>query len=236
MIRSRESATGSSGQASASGTSTPHTATATTGSAPINSSSVSLVPLLRNRRHDSTDAQTGRRGSCTTVGQDFPGLIPDSPVVYQPVPVAGFELDDNGFHGSKQVTPTPMTPPCCTCPHSDWSWPGRRLQRGPSVPSGKRRGGLEAWLAAIDQVAALNPRVVVAATKTKPSLTNPPFSTRPAPTSSTRKVCSPTNPARASSTTRCFSLPEPTQPRPTLVRRARTPRLSQDQQLVRGGC
>jgi len=98
--------------------------------------------------------------------KDFPGLIPDSPVVYQPVPVAGFELDDNGFHaietGHTDTDDTTVlhVPALGLVVAGDVAYNGVHQYLLESVG-----GGLEAWLAAIDQVTALNPRVVVAGHK-----------------------------------------------------------------------
>ena len=100
--------------------------------------------------------------------KDFPGLIPDSPVVYQPVPAAGFELDGNAFqaietgHTDTDDTTVLHVPALGLVVAGDVAYNGVHQYLLESVG-----GGLEAWLAAIDQVAALNPRAVVAGHKDK---------------------------------------------------------------------
>src|SRR6476646_2953146 len=54
---------------------------------------------------------------------DFPGLIPDSPVVYQAVPRDGLSWRAIACRRSRPDIPIPTTPPCCTYPRSVWSWP-----------------------------------------------------------------------------------------------------------------
>jgi hypothetical protein len=56
--------------------------------------------------------------------KDFPGLIPDSPVVYQPIRAEGFEVEGNRLRAIETGhTDTPTTAPCCTCRPSAWSSP-----------------------------------------------------------------------------------------------------------------
>ena len=53
---------------------------------------------------------------------DFPGLIPDSPVVFEPIRQRASCWRGIAAMRWKWGTPTPTTPPCCTCPRSAWWW------------------------------------------------------------------------------------------------------------------
>ena len=48
---------------------------------------------IRHRGHDRGDARAGHRGPCPNVGRRLSWPHPPSPVVYQPVPADGFELE-----------------------------------------------------------------------------------------------------------------------------------------------
>ena len=100
--------------------------------------------------------------------KDFPGLIPDSPVVYRPIPAEGFELEDNRIHaietGHTDTDDTTVlhVPSIGLVVAGDVAYNGVHQYLLESVG-----GGLEAWLKAIDQVAALHPRAVIAGHKNK---------------------------------------------------------------------
>ncbi len=59
--------------------------------------------------------QQGTQGRAEQWDIDFPGLIPDSPVLYQPIPPRGSNWRATVWWRSRPVTPTPTTPPCCMC-------------------------------------------------------------------------------------------------------------------------
>jgi glyoxylase-like metal-dependent hydrolase (beta-lactamase superfamily II) len=100
--------------------------------------------------------------------KDFPGLIPDSPVVYQPIPAEGFELEGNRFqaietgHTDTDDTTVLHVPAIGLVVAGDVAYNGVHQYLLETVD-----GGLAAWLKAIDQVAALRPRAVVAGHKNK---------------------------------------------------------------------
>jgi glyoxylase-like metal-dependent hydrolase (beta-lactamase superfamily II) len=100
--------------------------------------------------------------------KDFPGLIPDSPVVYQPIPAEGFELEGNRFqaietgHTDTDDTTVLHVPAIGLVVAGDVAYNGVHQYLLESVD-----GGLAAWLKAIDQVTALRPRAVVAGHKNK---------------------------------------------------------------------
>ena len=100
--------------------------------------------------------------------KDFPGLIPASPVVYRPIPVEGFELEGNRLHavetGHTDTDDTTVlhVPSLELIVAGDVAYNGVHQYLLETVD-----GGLEAWLAAIDQVAALRPSAVVAGHKDK---------------------------------------------------------------------
>jgi glyoxylase-like metal-dependent hydrolase (beta-lactamase superfamily II) len=100
--------------------------------------------------------------------KDFPGLIPDSPVVYQPIPTEGFELEGNRIqavetgHTDTDDTTVLHVPSISLVVAGDVAYNGVHQYLLESAG-----GGLEAWLNALDQVAALQPRAVVAGHKNK---------------------------------------------------------------------
>ncbi|MET8953345.1 MBL fold metallo-hydrolase [Streptomyces sp. NPDC004393] len=98
----------------------------------------------------------------------FPGLIPDSPVLAQPIPADGFLLEGNVVqavevgHSDTDETSVLHVPSLGLVVAGDVAYNGVHqyiLEGGD--------GGLHAWLAAIDRVAALEPRFVVAGHKNK---------------------------------------------------------------------
>ena len=99
---------------------------------------------------------------------DFPGLIPDSPVVYEVIPGDGFELEGHRIqaietgHSDTDDTTVLRVPAIGLVVAGDVAYNGVHQYLLESVG-----GGLEAWLKAIDQVAALHPRAVIAGHKNK---------------------------------------------------------------------
>jgi len=100
--------------------------------------------------------------------KDFPGLIPESPVVYQPIPAEGFELEGDPIraietgHTDTDDTTVLHVPSLGLVVAGDVAYNGVHQYLLESVG-----GGLEAWLTALDQVVALQPRAVVAGHKNK---------------------------------------------------------------------
>ena len=100
--------------------------------------------------------------------KDFPGLIPASPVVYRPIPIEGLELEGHGLHavetGHTDTDDTTVlhVPSLELVVAGDVAYNGVHQYLLETVD-----GGLEAWLAAIDHVADLRPRAVVAGHKDK---------------------------------------------------------------------
>lgn len=99
---------------------------------------------------------------------DFPGLIPPSPVVYQPIPADGFELEGHRLlavetgHTDTDNTTVLHVPSIGLVVAGDVAYNGVHQYLLESAD-----GGVESWLAAIDKVAALRPRAVVAGHKNK---------------------------------------------------------------------
>jgi glyoxylase-like metal-dependent hydrolase (beta-lactamase superfamily II) len=99
---------------------------------------------------------------------DFPGLIPPSPVVYQPIPADGFELEGHRLlavetgHTDTDNTTVLHVPSIGLVVAGDVAYNGVHQYLLESAD-----GGIESWLAAIDKVAALRPRAVVAGHKNK---------------------------------------------------------------------
>jgi glyoxylase-like metal-dependent hydrolase (beta-lactamase superfamily II) len=99
---------------------------------------------------------------------DFPGLIPDSPVVYQPIPDDGFELEGHRLlavetgHTDTDDTTVLHVPSIGLVVAGDVAYNGVHQYLLESAG-----GGIEAWLKAIDKVAALRPHAVVAGHKNK---------------------------------------------------------------------
>lgn len=99
---------------------------------------------------------------------DFPGMIPASPVVYQPIPPEGFELEGHRLHavetGHTDTDDTTVLhmPSIGLVIAGDVAYNGVHQYLLESAG-----GGLQAWLEAIDQIKALQPRTVVAGHKNR---------------------------------------------------------------------
>lgn len=99
---------------------------------------------------------------------DFPGLIPDSPVVYQTIPTEGFELEGHRLlavetgHTDTDDTTVLHVPSIGLVVAGDVAYNGVHQYLLESVG-----GGIEKWLTALDTVAALRPRAVVAGHKNR---------------------------------------------------------------------
>jgi glyoxylase-like metal-dependent hydrolase (beta-lactamase superfamily II) len=99
---------------------------------------------------------------------DFPGLIPPSPVVYQPIPVDGIKLEGHQLlavevgHTDTDDTTVLHVPSIGLVVAGDVAYNGVHQYLLESC-----HGGVEAWLAALDKVAELQPRAVVAGHKNK---------------------------------------------------------------------
>jgi glyoxylase-like metal-dependent hydrolase (beta-lactamase superfamily II) len=99
---------------------------------------------------------------------DFPGLIPDSPVVYRPIPPEGFELERHRLvaietgHTDTDDTTVLHVPSIGLVVAGDVAYNGVHQYLLESAG-----GGITAWLNALDRVAALRPRAVVAGHKNK---------------------------------------------------------------------
>ncbi|MEV5082501.1 MBL fold metallo-hydrolase [Streptomyces sp. NPDC093064] len=99
---------------------------------------------------------------------DFPGLIPDSPVVYRVIPAEGFELEGHRLlavetgHTDTDDTTVLHVPSIGLVVAGDVAYNGvhQYLLESPG-------GGIEKWLTALDTVAALRPRAVVAGHKNR---------------------------------------------------------------------
>ena len=99
---------------------------------------------------------------------DFPGLIPPSPVNYRTIPVDGIELEGHRLlavevgHTDTDDTTVLHVPSIGLVVAGDVAYNGVHQYLLESA-----HGGVEAWLAALDKVAALQPRAVVAGHKNK---------------------------------------------------------------------
>ena len=99
---------------------------------------------------------------------DFPGLIPPSPVVYQPIPADGLELDGQQLvaidvgHTDTDDTTVLYVPSIGLVVAGDVAYNGVHQYLLESS-----HGGIRAWLQALNKVAALRPRAVVAGHKNK---------------------------------------------------------------------
>ena len=97
---------------------------------------------------------------------DFPGLIPPSPVTYRTIPVEGIELEGHRLlavevgHTDTDDTTVLHVPSIGLVVAGDVAYNGVHQYL---LESG--HGGIDAWLAALDKVAALRPRSVVAGHK-----------------------------------------------------------------------
>jgi glyoxylase-like metal-dependent hydrolase (beta-lactamase superfamily II) len=110
----------------------------------------------------------GTEGRAQLWDVDFPDLIPPSPVVYQPIPVDGIELEGQRLlavevgHTDTDDTTVLHVPSIGLVVAGDVAYNGVHQYLLESA-----HGGVEAWLAALDKVAALQPRAVVAGHKNK---------------------------------------------------------------------
>ncbi|MGV9818644.1 MBL fold metallo-hydrolase [Nocardia xishanensis] len=99
---------------------------------------------------------------------DFPGLIPDTPLVYQPIPAEGFELEGHRItavevgHSDTDDTTVLHVPSIGLVVGGDVVYNGVHQML---LESGG--GGFESWLAALDIVESLEPRAVVAGHKNR---------------------------------------------------------------------
>jgi glyoxylase-like metal-dependent hydrolase (beta-lactamase superfamily II) len=99
---------------------------------------------------------------------DFPGLIPDSPVVFESIPAAGFMLEGHRCEavevGQTDTDDTTVlhVPSIGSVLAGDVAYNGVHQYLLES-----RGGGIQSWLAAIDIVEALRPRAVVAGHKNR---------------------------------------------------------------------
>ena len=110
----------------------------------------------------------GTEGRAQLWDVDFPGLIPPRPVVYQPLPVDGITLEGDGLyavevgHTDTDDTTVLHVPSIGLVVAGDVAYNGVHQYLLESA-----HGGVEAWLAALDKVEALQPRAVVAGHKNK---------------------------------------------------------------------
>ena len=99
---------------------------------------------------------------------DFPGLIPDSPVVFEPIPAGGFMVEGHRCeavevgHTDTDDTTVLHVPSIGLVVAGDVAYNGVHQYLLES-----RDGGIQAWLAALDIVEALKPRAVVAGHKNR---------------------------------------------------------------------
>ncbi|MDH6244070.1 MBL fold metallo-hydrolase [Mycobacterium sp. OTB74] len=99
---------------------------------------------------------------------DFPGQIPPSPVVYQPIPAGGFELERHRLqavevgHTDTDDTTVLHVPSIGLVVAGDVAYNGVHQYLLESAD-----GGIDSWLAALDTVAALQPQSVVAGHKNR---------------------------------------------------------------------
>jgi glyoxylase-like metal-dependent hydrolase (beta-lactamase superfamily II) len=99
---------------------------------------------------------------------DFPGQIPPSPVVYQPIPATGLELEGEHLvavevgHTDTDDTTVLHVPSIGLVVAGDVAYNGVHQYLLESD-----HGGIKAWLQALTKVTALQPRAVVAGHKNK---------------------------------------------------------------------
>jgi hypothetical protein len=96
--------------------------------------------------------QQATKGREQTWDKDFPGLIPESPVLAHPIPPEDSSWRATSSRRSRPSTPTPTTPRSCTCPPSaSWSLAmspttgctstfSKRRRRNPGVAQGHQSG------------------------------------------------------------------------------------------------
>ncbi|MEU1205071.1 MBL fold metallo-hydrolase [Nocardia sp. NPDC005825] len=101
---------------------------------------------------------------------DFPGLIPDAPLVYQPIPEEGIDLEGHKLiavevgHSDTDATTVLHVPSIDLVVGGDVVYNGVHQML---LETGDDGHGFDAWLAALDQVQALAPRAVVAGHKNR---------------------------------------------------------------------
>jgi glyoxylase-like metal-dependent hydrolase (beta-lactamase superfamily II) len=122
----------------------------------------------------ATEGTIAKMHEQATVGRaqmwdvDFPGQIPPSPVVYQPIPADGIELEGQRLqavevgHTDTDDTTVLHVPSIGLVVAGDVAYNGVHQYLLESTG-----GGIELWLAALDTVAALRPRAVIAGHKNK---------------------------------------------------------------------
>jgi glyoxylase-like metal-dependent hydrolase (beta-lactamase superfamily II) len=112
--------------------------------------------------------QQATQGRAQLWDVDFPGQIPPSPVVYQSIPVDGIKLEGRQLlavevgHTDTDDTTVLHVPSTGLVVAGDVAYNGVHQYLLESS-----HGGVEAWLAALDKVAALQPSAVVAGHKNK---------------------------------------------------------------------
>jgi glyoxylase-like metal-dependent hydrolase (beta-lactamase superfamily II) len=112
--------------------------------------------------------QQGTLGRAELWDVDFPGQIPPSPVNYRTIPDDGIELEGHRLmavevgHTDTDDTTVLYIPSIGLVVAGDVAYNGVHQYLLESA-----HGGVEAWLAALDKVAALQPRAVVAGHKNK---------------------------------------------------------------------
>jgi glyoxylase-like metal-dependent hydrolase (beta-lactamase superfamily II) len=112
--------------------------------------------------------QQGTVGRAELWDVDFPGQIPPSPVNYRTIPVEGIELEGHRLvaievgHTDTDDTTVLHVPSIGLVVAGDVAYNGVHQYLLESAD-----GGIEAWLVALDKVAALQPRAVVAGHKNK---------------------------------------------------------------------
>jgi glyoxylase-like metal-dependent hydrolase (beta-lactamase superfamily II) len=110
--------------------------------------------------------QQGTVGRAEMWDVDFPGQIPPSPVNYRTVPANGIELEGNELlavevgHTDTDDTTVLHVPSIGLVVAGDVAYNGVHQYLLESA-----HGGIESWLVALDEVAALRPRAVVAGHK-----------------------------------------------------------------------
>jgi glyoxylase-like metal-dependent hydrolase (beta-lactamase superfamily II) len=112
--------------------------------------------------------QQGTVGRAELWDVDFPGQIPPSPVNYRMIPAEGIELEGHWLlavevgHTDTDDTTVLHVPSIGLVVAGDVAYNGVHQYLLESA-----HGGVEAWLAALDKVAALQPRAVVAGHKNR---------------------------------------------------------------------
>ncbi|MGW6426707.1 MBL fold metallo-hydrolase [Nocardia sp. NPDC055053] len=101
---------------------------------------------------------------------DFPGLIPDSPLIYRPIPAEGFDLEGHKLvpvevgHSDTDATTVLHVPSIGLVVGGDVVYNGVHQML---LETGSGGHGFDAWLAALDVVEGLAPQAVVAGHKNR---------------------------------------------------------------------